>query len=408
MTYQLLIRLLSPLVVLITLLDGLKRQAGASFVLKRFGFFLPKLKLCQHRIWIHCASVGEVKAAQPLIQALINSRSNIIVTTNTASAQRLAKRHFQDQVNHAYCPLDYPFAITRFLDRCHPTQLLVVETEIWPNLFQQCDQKQIGIHIINGRLSSKTLNAPSWLKQCYKKALKQVNQILAKSQNDADHFIKLGASANNVSVLGTLKFAQQHLEHFDNPIGRDYLLAASTHEDEERQIIHHWLTLQRPELLVIVPRHPNRSRSIQKALVNSGCLFKVASLNEKIDSDTQVYLDDRIGFLLPLYEHAKLVVMGGSFVSKGGHNFIEPAFYKKAILTGPDNSNFNDECQLLKDFNGIIQCQNYSELSQHINRLLNDPEQTKQLGEQACQAIETQKNILDAYLKALDLTPKPL
>lgn len=410
MIYQALIRLLSPLVVLFTVLDGVKRQAGASFILKRLGFKLPSLPPTKQRIWIHCASVGEVRAAEPLINYILakTPQPNLIISSNTATANRLIADLFTTQVHNAYCPLDYPIAIRRFLDHYKPTELIVVETEIWPNLYQQSAQRHISIRIINGRLSNKTLRAPNWLKKSYQKALQNVSHILARSQADADNFIALGAHTSKITVLGNLKFAQQQqVKHFQNPIDRDYLLAASTHDDEELQIVNLWLSLQRPELLVIVPRHPSRNTAIQNMLKKIGCTYSIASKNQSIKQSTQVYLDDRIGYLLPLYEHAKIVIMGGSFIAKGGHNPIEPALYKKAILTGPDGRNFKDEMALLVDHKGIVVCEDYTELRRQITCLLNDLDSdsgiAKRLGKNAFRAVKTQEKTLSNYLFALDL-----
>jgi len=406
MIYQIVIRVLSPLVLLLTWLDGLKRNAEKPFVLNRLGLLLPTLNATPRRIWIHCASVGEVKAAEPIIKALLKQANppGLLITSNTASAKRLITSLFSTTLDNYYCPLDYPSAIKRFLKRTKPTELMIVETEIWPNLYQQCALNDISIRIINGRLSEKTLSAPSWLQHTYQAALQNVNQILARSQIDADNFIKLGADSRKLSVLGNLKFThQQHIQHFANPMPRAYVLAASTHEDEEINMVTEWLALNRSELLVIVPRHPNRSESIQKSLTELNCHFKVASQNEVITPDTQIYLDDRIGFLLPLFEHAQLVIMGGSFVAKGGHNFIEPALYKKAILTGRDYRNFNDEFLLLKAHQGIISCESYLQLSKQLTSLLNHPNDSKQLGENAYQAVQTKQNILAEYLHVLNI-----
>ena len=405
MTYQILIRLLSPIVLLFTILDGLKREAGASFLLKRLGFKLPNLQATQQRTWIHCASVGEVRAVEPLIKAMLAKTPalDLIITSNTATANRLITDLFTTQIHNAYCPIDYSSAIRRFLNRCKPTELIIVETEIWPNLYQQCAQNNIPIRIINGRLSDKTLHAPNWLKNSYRQALHNVEQILARSQTDADNFIQLGADTNKVTVLGNLKFAQQQqVTHFENPIGREYLLAASTHDDEELQIVNLWLKLNRPELLVIVPRHPNRSAAIQKQLAKTGCNYSTASKQQPINPNTQVYLDDRIGFLMPLYQHAKLVIMGGSFVAKGGHNIIEPALYKKPILTGSDYRNFQEEVSLLIAHKGAIVCCDYNELSYHVSALLKDSQAAKTLGENAFKAVNTQNQILSDYLTSLN------
>lgn len=403
MIYQVLIRLLSPLVILFTVLDGIKRQAERTFLLKRFGFFLPIFKDSNNRIWIHCASVGEVKAAEPLIKA-IQTEYDVLVTTNTATGKQLLESLFQQQVQHAYCPLDYPFAIRSFLKRTKPQQLWIVETEIWPNLYRLTAQQQIPIHIINGRLSPKTLKAPSWLKQSYQRSLQHVNLVLARSQTDAERFIQLGASTDKVSVIGNLKFAQlQQLVPQPNPINRDYVLAASTHEDEELQIAQAWLELNRPELLVIVPRHPNRSATIQKALKGLTSQLSVASLKEPITNQTEIYLDDRLGQLMPLFEHAKLVIMGGSFVDIGGHNILEPALFHRPIITGPSMDNFADELLLLNQFKGIVQVNNTAELKTQLITLLDTPSQAEQMGENALQAIQTQQKVLENYLKKLNI-----
>ena len=135
MIYQILIRVLSPMVLLLSLMDGLKRKAEKTFVLKRLGFFIPNLEPQSNRVWVHCASVGEVKAAEPLLNWMIQSnQTNVIVTTNTASGLSILNRQFGTQLTATYCPLDYPFAIRRFLKQCRPAELFIIETEIWPNL----------------------------------------------------------------------------------------------------------------------------------------------------------------------------------------------------------------------------------------------------------------------------------
>ncbi|MEA3404831.1 MAG: glycosyltransferase N-terminal domain-containing protein [Pseudomonadota bacterium] len=403
MIYQVLIRLLSPLVIIFTLLDGIKRQAERSFLFKRFGFFLPKFKDSNNRIWIHCASVGEVKAVEPLIKA-IKSQYDVLVTTNTATGKQLLESLFQQEIQHAYCPLDYPFAINAFLKRTKPKQLWVVETEIWPNLYRLANKQSIPIHIINGRLSPKTLQAPAWLQQSYLKSLHYVKQVLARSQSDAERFIQLGAFTDKVSVMGNLKFAQlQQIKSNPNPINREYVLVASTHSNEELQIAQAWLELNRPELLVIVPRHPNRSASIQASLKNITGQFKVASLKEHATEKTSIYLDDRLGQLIPLFEHAKLVIMGGSFVEVGGHNILEPALFKRPIITGPYMANFSDELELLTAYQGIVQVANLAELKTQLITLIDTPSQAIKMGDNAFQAIQTQQNVLQNYLEKLEI-----
>ena len=408
--YQLLIRLLSPLLWLIILFETLKRQAGIPFFLQRLGLAYPPcvtLPPEKKRIWLHCASVGEVKAAEPLIRHLLKSTSlqpEIIVTTNTPTGKELLLSLFPKSVTHFYLPLDWPFAIHRFLSAAKPSELWVFETEIWPNLYRISAQKGIRIHIINGRLSQKTLTIPNWLKKAYQNSLQNVSQVLARSHQDAERFIMLGANPNTVQILGNIKYAQfEQTDHYPNPINIEYVLLASSHKDEELKIGQLWQNLKRSELLVIVPRHPKRSVSIQKQLNSLGIEYKVASLGDSITSETQVFLDDRLGKLMPLFEHAKLVIMGGSFVPKGGHNILEPAAYGKAIITGPDMSDFTSEMSILKELNGIKQCQDYQQLQTSLVELLDNPLARQQLGLGALQALKTQSSTLKNYLKALSV-----
>ncbi len=401
MIYQFLIRLFSPLIWLLIVKDSIKKQGGGDFIKQRLGLDYPALPQVSQRIWIHCASVGEVKAAEPLIRAL-ESTYHILVTTNTPTGKQQVSRLFQDQVDHCYLPLDWPFAIKHFLNRCLPTECWIVETEIWPNLYRICAQHAIPLNIINGRLSSKTLPPPSWLKKSYQQSLLKVNKILARSQAEADRFIALGAPSHVITVLGNLKYAQvQAIPHAPNPMPREYVLLASSHHDEELQIAQQWARLQRPELLVIVPRHPNRSEAIQKQLRPFFPDLKTASKNQYPNAMTPLFLDDRMGKLMPLFEHAKLVIMGGSFVPKGGHNILEPAIYQKAIITGADMSDFTEEMALLQSHSGIIQCQNIQALSNILPSLLNDQKQRQILGKNAFLAIQTQQKILQDYLDHL-------
>lgn len=400
--YQLLIRLLSPLVLLLILIETLKHKTGRGFFLQRLGLSFPLFpKPVKQRVWLHCASVGEVNAAAPLIRS-IQSQFEILITTNTPTGKTVVDTLFADSVLHCYLPMDWPFAINRFLEATQPERCWVLETEIWPNLYRLCQQRQIPISILNARLSQKTLTAPNWLQAAYRQSLQQVTKILARSQAEADRFIALGAPPQKVSVIGNLKHASQPpASSTANPLQREYILLASTQAGEELIISQAWLSLDRPELLVIVPRHPKRSRSIQKQLRPLDPHLKVSTLGQVPDVQTRLFLDDRLGQLLPLFEHAKLVIMGGSFVNKGGHNLLEPARYQKAILTGPYMSDFTDETKLLLRHDGLIHCQNLKDLKQQLTTIIDDPLRLQTLGQHAFKATQTQADILQRYLKAL-------
>lgn len=397
--YQSLIRLLAPLIWLITLFESIKRKGGKHYLLERLGFGYAPID--GKPIWIHCASVGEVKAVEPLIRSLLDKQT-LLITTNTPTGAKLVAQLFANQVHHRYCPLDWPYAINRFLQKTHPTELWVVETEIWPNLYRLVAERKIPISLINARLSRKTLQSPQWLQSAYRQTLEKVSQILTRNHDEADRFIELGADAEKVSVLGNLKYAGlMQLPDYENIIGQDYVLLASSHRSEELAITQLWLSLKRPELLVIVPRHPKRIQEILKDLSPYRQNIAVYSHRETILADTQIYIDDQIGALMALYAHAKLVVMGGSFVAKGGHNILEPAALQAAIITGFDMSDFEMEAAQMKANQGLIQCQNYRELKEQLSQLIDDEARRQQMGIAARQIVLSQQHLLNDYLIAL-------
>ncbi|WP_319380677.1 glycosyltransferase N-terminal domain-containing protein [Thiomicrorhabdus sp.] len=413
MFYNLALYILSPLILFVLRNQTRKAPRETRFFKQRCGYGYPELdKELPHsdRIWIHCASVGELKAAEGLMQALLTERPTLrfILTTNTRNGyqffqQTLAKDEaINHALHHCYCPFDWLGAVKRFITHFRPRELWIMETEIWPNLYSISTRNHIPIRILNGRLSAKTLKAPFWLKRLYRNSLSQITQVLARSEEEARHFIQLGAPAEKVIPLGNIKFGQpQQLKHFPSPLSRPYVLAASTHEDEERRISELWLQLRRPELLVIVPRHPKRSEAIQQQLQALQVKFAVASKQQRLENDTRIWLDDRFGYLLALFEHAEIVIMGGSFVAKGGHNILEPAAYGKAIITGPDMSDFVEETALLKANNGLIQC-DYPLLGQHLTELLQNAEQKSALEYGANRAMLSQTHTFEAYVQILE------
>lgn len=399
--YQTLIRLLSPLVVILTALEAIKKQGRWSFFSQRLALYYPNSAEDSAPIWIHCASVGEVMAAAPLIKQLKNKNA-LLITTNTLTGQGQLQQLFGGDVTCAYCPLDYPFAIKRFLNKYQPCRLWVMETEIWPNLYRICHQRNIEISLLNARLSKKSFKIPNWLKQAYQHTLDKVSLILARNQQEANRFQQLGASSDQIRILGNLKYsALGQLPTYSNPVSRPFILLASSHNNEEAEITKRWLLLERKELLIIVPRHPKRTKEIQASLPVSPEQISVHSKKEPIELTTRVYLDDRMGMLMPYFAHAEAVIMGGAFVPKGGHNVLEPAACGAAILTGPDMSDFEEETQLLRANDALIQCNHYDALFESLMPLLEAPDKRQAMGARARQQVVSQAHILDDYLKAL-------
>lgn len=371
------------------------------YFLQRLAIALPK-KINKQGVWIHAASVGEVNAIIPLILKIQNNFPDIplTLTTNTSTSASVVKKQLPDSIQHIYFPLDYRWAVKRLINILNPKTVFIVETEFWPNLYTELDKKNIPLTIINGRISEKTLHAKNWLKEIYAEILPLVTRVFARSEVDQSRFIKLGLPKNKTEVLGNIKFSALTSEEI-SPINlnRSYVLAASTRDDEEKLIVDSWIKAQNKELLlVIVPRHPHRLPEILKQLKPYNLNIAVRSKQDKVSENTNIYLADTIGELKEFILGAEFVLMGGSFVEKGGHNILEVAQLGKAVIFGPDMSNFVDEANIFIQYGAGIQC-DLTELPDCFNKLIADVEYKNTIEKNARNLINENNNIEKYFTK---------
>ncbi|MCW9014673.1 MAG: hypothetical protein OQL06_12890, partial [Gammaproteobacteria bacterium] len=262
------------------------------------------------------------------------------------------------------------------------------------------------IAIINGRLSHKTLNTSNWIKQQYKASLNLVDKILVRNDQEKNNFIQLGASPEKLEVLGNLKFSlhiSDSENQLDNFTSRPYILAASTHDNEELQLAQLWKKLQPDNhLLVIAPRHPERTRSILQQLAPLDLDIAVRSKQQTITSTTDIYLADTVGELVSFMRGADIVFMGGSLVPHGGQNLLEPAYLGKAIITGPHYFNFQSEVELLIANNGCLEVKTTEELGDNLLHLLGNKSQKESLEKNAAAVMQSATQVASRYFRRLD------
>ncbi|MBL1275143.1 MAG: 3-deoxy-D-manno-octulosonic acid transferase [Ectothiorhodospiraceae bacterium] len=419
--YRLLLAVLAPAILIFNAWQALRAKQFRLFH-QRLGLGLP------HRndapLWIHAASVGELIATQPLIEGLRKRypKLPIVVTTVTPTGAQLAQQRLPAAVKHYYLPMDWPGASARFLRAIKPRTALIMETELWPNLFNNIQCHNIPLIIVNGRLSSRTRNASDWVKSLYDLSLNKVSAVLARSKDDAEAYIALGAPGEKVQTIGNIKFAHNASTSTSTQainLGRPYVLAASTHDNEEQQLADLWLSAMKKtqetrtpqsehttsqvnkakHILVIAPRHPKRKDNILRQLhaVN----VAVRSHGDTVTDDTQIYLADTLGELEAFMQGAECVFMGGSLIPHGGQNILEPARLGKPIVFGPHMSNFTEETQLLLDAGGAKQVPNANALGELLAHWLTHPEQAVSIGQQAAQLMSEQEEVLDHYLNAI-------
>lgn len=403
LAYRLLIIVLSPVLLAHIIWLAVKNKHSRYFC-QRLGFNYSALP--RHGLWFHCASVGEVITLLPLVKILHekDKQLKIIITTNTITGGKIVSQQNLDYLFHSYLPFDWSHSVKRFLSTVQPYALYVMETEIWPNLFRLCQRKNIPVRLINARLSSRTTSANRWVKSLLKTSLDKTDAIYARTEKDAAAYAQLTGSNNRIQTIGNLKFTtaiRQNQASSDSMpvINRPYVLFASTHQDEEKQVYDIWKKLQRDELLVIAPRHPERRTTIINQLDCKD--IAVRSQHHDICEQTKIFLLDTVGELTALFNNANFVIMGGSFVPVGGHNILEPASYNKAIITGPYMENFKDELKLMLENKAIIQIaaggQVYEELGNQILRLLDDRDYRADLEKNTASLKHNVENILKDY-----------
>lgn len=400
--YRLLLLLLSPLLVGYSGWQA-SRHRSLTFLLQRLGLAIPTIPPAA--LWFHAASVGEVNAVLPLVASLRAHHPGLplLLTTNTPTGGETARRRLPEGVVHAQLPIDWGWAVGRFIRRTNPKAVVIVETEIWPNLYRRLGRAGVPLLIINGRLSKRTLGAPRWLLNLYRQVIHHCTALLVRSDHDRDGFIALGADPARVAVVGNIKFSAAPSGEGITPFaaGRPYVLAASTRDGEERRFIEAWLQVPERPLLIIAPRHPQRLAAIERDLTPFGLTTAVRSRGEAITALTQLYLADSLGELPQLMLGAELVFMGGSLVPTGGQNLLEPAALGKATITGPMCQSFADEARLLRDSGALLQVADSEGLASGMTDLLANPERRRAMGERAQGVVDQRRDMVERYRKMI-------
>ncbi|MEO0980150.1 MAG: 3-deoxy-D-manno-octulosonic acid transferase [Pseudomonadota bacterium] len=361
-------------------------------------------------IWIHAASVGETMSVLPLIAALTGDGHNVLLTTVTVTASELADKRLPDGAFHQFVPYDAPEPFRKFLDHWSPDLVVVVESEIWPCLFDDMKGRDIPFVLLNGRLSDSSRRNWSRIPETSRYVFGCLDAVLAQSRADADRFVAMGCK--NVEVPGNLKFDAAEPVADETALallksqtgGRSIWLAALTHPGEDEIVFEAYERLRRdfPDLLlVLVPRHPARAPEIAQAAGERGFALVARSSGEPIGPKTDVFLGDTLGEMGLFYRLAPVTFLGGSFVDVGGHNPVEAALAGSALITGPKVANARG---VYKDFwmrGAAIRVSEPSDLAQYVGALLHDAGSVSEQVETARSLVEEGRGALGKTLKLL-------
>ncbi|GLX65100.1 3-deoxy-D-manno-octulosonic acid transferase [Proteus sp. GOKU] len=411
--YQVLLYLIQPLIWLRLLLRSRKAPAYRKRWGERYGFC--KGKVVPQGILLHSVSVGETLAAVPLVRALRHHYPDlpITVTTMTPTGSERVRSAFGDDVYHVYLPYDLPGSVNRFLKTVDPKLVIIMETELWPNLISKLHQRKIPLIIANARLSERSAAGYQKLGSFVKTMLQKITLIAAQNQEDGERFIELGLKRSHLHVTGSLKFdisvtpelaaravalRRQWAAH------RPVWIATSTHEGEETIILetHKKLLTQFPQLLLIlVPRHPERFPKAEQLTREAGLKYTLRSTDAVPDAQTQVVIGDTMGELMLLYGIADLAFVGGSLVERGGHNPLEAAAHAIPVIMGPHTFNFKNICAKLDQAEGLITVTDSESMATAIASLLNDEDYRRYYGRHAVEVLHENQGALLRLLTLL-------
>ena len=412
--YTVVLYLLAPLVLLRLAWRGLRAPDYWHRWPERFAFIEPALG--KQVIWIHAVSVGEVQAAAPVVRALLKRLPDysLLITTVTPTGSARVRALFGEKVAHVYAPYDLPGAVARFFARVRPQLAIVMETELWPNLFHHCRQHAVPLLLVNARLSARSVAGYSRVRSLAAETLAAVTEVAAQSQSDAGRFESLGANPASITVTGNLKFEQRiapslleraEVLRRDWGVSRPVWIASSTHEGEDELLLDVFQQLRKQFsdcLLVLVPRHPERFESVTALCRERGYNTALRTDHAACSAETRVYVGDTMGELPLLYAASDVAFVGGSLVASGGHNPLEPAALGIPVVTGPHVSNFIEICSLLVDAGAAVQVADTDELLQTVSRWLGDANERHRVGQLGREVVERNRGALQAVMKIIE------
>lgn len=412
--YTTLFYLLLPFVFCRLWIKGTRVPGYRRRWLQRFGWFPSAVG--NHSIWIHAVSVGEVRAAMPLIDALLHRYGNLplILTTTTPTGHDVAQRHYQSRILIGHLPYDVPSMVNRFLDRTRPRLGIIMERELWPNLFAMCKRQDIPLLLANARMPQSSMQKYQVLRPLVQELLSALTVISVVSEEDRSRFVALGVPSDKLLVTGNLK--ANALSHQDHPeinnwirtrlgYSRPTWMAASTHSGEEAIVLEaHKKLLENMEdaLLILVPRHPERCSEVRDLCRQYNLDYMLFSQGETVDSVTRVLIIDTLGDLIHFYSLVDVCFVGGSLSPIGGHNVLEPISDNCAVLFGPHVWNFDDICRSLLEKGGAIEVNDSANLMEGVQRLLLDSRGKALMIGQATKVLEEHRRSLPMHMEKID------
>jgi 3-deoxy-D-manno-octulosonic-acid transferase len=370
-------------------------------------------------IWIQAVSVGEIFVALRFIEKMRAAwpEKRFVLSTNTSTGYRIGKREIDERDVLVYFPLDFPFIMRRVLRMMRPELIILIENEMWPNMIRYADRKGIPVVLVNGRISAHSFKGYSKLRVFTKELLPLVKLFCAQSQEDAERLISLGAPANQVKIMGSAKYDVIQRDAAGEAVAaevlkkagyadRDILLGGSTWPGEEKVLLELYKRVREkhPQCgLLLAPRHVERLEEVLREIREQGLTCQLRSeVDQTVDKNADVFVLNTTGELKNFYRHAAVIFVGKSLTQHGGQNPIEPAFYGKPVLVGPNMENFPGVMEDFLAADGLIQVTSAEALEQEIERLLADDATRAAQGRKAAQLVKEKSGVIEATVREIE------
>ncbi len=417
--YSLLIYCAVPFAFALVLWRGLRDRGYWRGIAERFGYG-RHAGGATGTVWLHAVSLGEMSAAAPLVRALRAKYPHhpLVLTTATPTGRARAIGLYGGDADVRFLPYDTPGSVARFLDRVQPRLAVIMETELWPNLFAACERRRVPLVLASARLSPQSVARYRRLRSLCRGIFSATSLIAAQSADDAARFLAIGAQSARVEVTGNIKFdlgsgaaaiANGRAARDALGAARPVWIAGSTHAGEEEQVLaaHARIPATRPApasgaLLLLAPRHPDRFDGVAALLARTGVRFTRRSSGGVPGPDIAVVLIDTVGELAALYAAADVAFVGGSLVPIGGHNLLEPAALGLPVLTGPSYANGRDIARLLLAQGAARQVNDAAELATAVAALLADPAERKRMGDIGRRLVEANRGSTQRLLALIE------
>lgn len=409
-------------------IDAFRTRKYVTGLRQRLGN-LPKLPDSnQPLIWLHCVSVGETEAARPLVQALRERFPSyrLVVSTTTVTGQQVAQRVFkQEAAAIFYFPIDWAWTVRRVLRTLKPSAVLIMETELWPNLLRTCRRQSIPVALVNGRISATSFRRYQIIRMFTARMLNNLTMAIMQSERDLTRIRELGMPIERTSSSGNLKFDGANNAGLDAALssnirgrfgfneGESLIVAASTHWPEEQVLIDAFKRVRQAAegkrvRLLIAPRHPERFTEVADLIADSGLSWaRRTTAPQKEDATCEIILLDSIGELRAVFPLADIAFIGGSIASHGGHNVLEPAVEGVCVITGPHTDNFAAIIQTLLSEGALIQLgeaaisEAAKQLAATINELLEDENRRREIGQRAMAVCDSNRGATTRTMQIL-------